>query len=268
MSETNLSALLLYTPLSNVKFDEQGLTITDKLSYDQYEGIVKSLAQIHQRSKMFFIWSWGDLLNYGEKTYGQKYTQAMSLTGLAYQTLVNYKWLARATPRDLRGWPNLSQAHYERVVKIKDHSIKYDLLEMASQEKWPAKTTLTNAVTALIGPDTNQDTPPPGSSSDKLNLIQQENYILEQRNIELQLKQDLLQNQMNQAEEILSPIVDQLANTVKVNVEQAIETLHSEINGEMIGLVKQIVILYRQGNMVALVDILEKLSILMENNNV
>lgn len=50
------------------------------------------------------IWQFwmGDLINYGESRYGEKYTQAMDATGYAYQTLANVAYVANAIPGSRR----------------------------------------------------------------------------------------------------------------------------------------------------------------------
>jgi hypothetical protein len=40
----------------------------------------------------------GDALNYGETRYGERYSQAMEVTGHSYQSLANYAWVAKAVP--------------------------------------------------------------------------------------------------------------------------------------------------------------------------
>ncbi len=262
-------ALTIHSPVSRVAFDNRGMiTQGPDLTYEEFEMVCDALAMAHEESYMMFMWSWGDTLAYGEAKHGEKYAQAINRTGLALQSLSNYSWLAKATPRELRGLPNLGQSHYERVVKIKDYKIKRDLLQIASDEKWPAKTTLAKAVTALLGSgdDTGQRTGShPGNTQDELDLAQQKQYMLEKKNIQLQLEQDLLQGQIGQAKEVLEPVLDQVAPDARLDIEKAINILRAEPDGEALALVKEIVHLYRRGDMPTLIDTLDKLSLLMED---
>lgn len=264
----NDKSLLILTPHPGVEFSEKGMLADKLLTYEQWQSVGEALADIHKKSFMFFMWAWGDWLQYGEARYGEKYSQAMGRTGLAERTLTNYVWLAKATPKDLRGLPDLGQSHYERVVKIKDPEMKRDLLQLASKEKWPAKTKLASAVAALLGSkeDNISTSPRPGTAQDNLDLAQQERYMLEQRNIQLQLEQDLLKDQIGRAQNMLEPVLDQVEPDTQLEIEKTIDVLQSKPNGELLALVKQIVTFYRQGNMTALVDELGKLSLLMEDD--
>lgn len=60
----------------------------------------------------------GDCLNYGGVHYGGKYDEAMRLTGLDYQTLTNYAYVARSVPISLRK-ENLTFEHHARVAALK-----------------------------------------------------------------------------------------------------------------------------------------------------
>ena len=72
--------------------------VEGKPTYEQWAEALQRLQGVH-RSVAWWI---GDLLNYGERVYGETYTQAVEVTGLAVQTLMNYKWLAKAIPPEKR----------------------------------------------------------------------------------------------------------------------------------------------------------------------
>lgn len=59
----------------------------------------------------------GDLLEYGEKNYGEKYTQALETTGYAAQTLMNATYVARNVHKSVRN-DNLSFAHHAEVAPL------------------------------------------------------------------------------------------------------------------------------------------------------
>lgn len=264
------SELVVYSPIDRVSFDNRGMTIIGiPLTYDECEMVCDALAVVQKKYFMIFLWSWGDFLAYFEAKHGEKYSQAINSTGLGLQTLANYSWLAKATPKKLRGLPGLGQSHYEQVVKVKDYEVKRGLLQLASDEGWSAEPKLAQAVTALLGPENEakQQRPPPhpGSAQDGLDLALQRQYMLEQQNIQLQLEQDALNSQISQAKSLLEPVLDQVAPSARLDIKKAIGVLRAEPNGEALALVKEIIHLYRQGNMTALVDTLNKLSLLMED---
>lgn len=266
------SELVVYSPIDRVSFDNRGMTIIGiPLTYDECEMVCDALAVVQKKYFMIFLWSWGDFLAYFEAKHGEKYSQAINSTGLGLQTLANYSWLAKATPKKLRGLPGLGQSHYEQVVKVKDYEVKRGLLQLASDEGWSAEPKLAQAVTALLGPgneaDQHRTGPRPGHAQDELDLARQKQYMLEQQNIQLQLKQEALNGQISQAKSLLEPVLlDQVAPEERlVNIEKAMSILRAEPNGEALALVKEIIHLYRQGNMTALVDTLNKLSLLMED---
>jgi len=55
-------------------------------------------------------WWIGDWLNFGRRSYGQRYKQAIAETGLEYQTLRNYAWVASRVAVSRR-WDTLSFGH-------------------------------------------------------------------------------------------------------------------------------------------------------------
>lgn len=59
----------------------------------------------------------GDWLNFGEKKFGEKYSDALSLTGACYQTLRDYAWVASNVPLSARA-DKLSWRHHREVAKL------------------------------------------------------------------------------------------------------------------------------------------------------
>ena len=62
----------------------------------------------------------GDWLNFGEQVYGQKYSQALSMTGLEYGTLVKYLMVSKAFPEGRRRNSSehyrISWSHYRMLL--------------------------------------------------------------------------------------------------------------------------------------------------------
>lgn len=83
---------------SGFKLHKLGVTPVGTPTYEQWleanEFVKKANGAVH-----FWI---GDLLNYGEREYGENYTQAIDHSGYEYQTVANDKWIANKIPLSLR----------------------------------------------------------------------------------------------------------------------------------------------------------------------
>ena len=105
-----------------------GLTLDENLTYDEWKNIGLQL-QTMQGSIGFWI---GDWLNFGEKHYGETYTQAVEATGLEVQTLMNYKSVTKAL-QNYRRRENLSfSAHAE--IAYAPAEKREELLDQAEKE--------------------------------------------------------------------------------------------------------------------------------------
>jgi len=115
--------------------DEISMQFPDKLNWDQYEAIGKSLAQIADFSNVSLPWYIGDWLNYGEAKYPDRYNQAVKFTGLAYSTLCNYAYTSRHVPRHVRR-PTLGISIHHEVASLKDTERQDELLRQAEENGW------------------------------------------------------------------------------------------------------------------------------------
>ena len=80
-------------------------------------------------------WWLADWLLFGEATYGwRRYREAIERTGLDYQTLRNYAWVARRFERHRRH-DSLSFAHHAEVTRLSPQEQDY-WLRKAEQHKW------------------------------------------------------------------------------------------------------------------------------------
>lgn len=109
---------------------ETGLQLPPGLTFDQWQQVGFTLRRINK------AWKWwvGDWLNYGERTYGEMYSQAMEETGLKYNELAQIAHVARQIDPSMRheGLPWTSHA---AVAKLdKDQAIA--LLNRAEQNGW------------------------------------------------------------------------------------------------------------------------------------
>ena len=112
-----------------VSISESGLSVVDELTYDQWSTLMQTL----YRMDCAFQFALGDALNYGENRYGERYAQAMEVTGHSYQSLANYAWVAKAVPIDRRV-SGLSWTHHRIVARLEPEQ-QTIMLERALREK-------------------------------------------------------------------------------------------------------------------------------------
>lgn len=99
-------------------------------------------------------WWIGDLLNFGERKYGEAYAQAIEITGNEYKTLANAASVC-ARFEFSRRRENLSYGHHEAVAYI-DHRDGDRLLIQAERENW-TRQDLRDAVSRLNGTPTKAE---------------------------------------------------------------------------------------------------------------
>lgn len=109
---------------------ETALQLPSKLSFDEWEGVGRTLGQIEKAVQ----WWIGDWLNYGERVYGERYAQAMDVTGLEYNTLATYAWVAREVETSRRR-EHLSFAHHREVAALEPPKQESWLME-AEDSEW------------------------------------------------------------------------------------------------------------------------------------
>lgn len=115
------------SPLANNKPDPSytlvphALLFHTKPSFEEWLFIGSFLKQAN-RSISFQL---GDWLNYGQATWGDKYTEGMVLTDRAYKTLANYAYIASKVSQSLRE-PRLDHEHHAAVA----------MLDPSEQKRW------------------------------------------------------------------------------------------------------------------------------------
>ena len=107
-----------------------GIQFNEELSFEEWDALGQKLAPIG-KSIGFII---GDWINYGENRYGEKYEAALARTGLAYQTLMDFAYVARKVEISLRN-ENLDFTHHRVVAKLKSPDEKKHWLKMAVKHK-------------------------------------------------------------------------------------------------------------------------------------
>lgn len=97
----------------SVHVSDVGITFSADIDFDQWYRLMMML----QRLETAFQFGIGDVLNYGSIKYGEKYSQAMSATGYAYQSLANWAWVSKSVPIENR-MSGLSWTHHRIVASL------------------------------------------------------------------------------------------------------------------------------------------------------
>lgn len=139
-----LSKQSIIPSISTDKFQasERGLVIRGKVDYETWYAYGAGLRRIESALQ----WVIGDWLNYGDKTYGETYAQAVDESQA--KTWQNYKWVSASVETSLRG--EVSWTHHKAIASLdpadqkrlldeavaKDLSVR-ELKELVRQAKRP-----------------------------------------------------------------------------------------------------------------------------------
>ncbi|MFI6084313.1 LmbU family transcriptional regulator [Streptomyces sp. NPDC051217] len=138
-----------------------GMTFPQNLSERSWERIGASLRELTNSS----VWWLADWLTFGETTYGlRRYREAIERTGLDYQTLRNYAWVARRFEHHRRR-DSLSFAHHAEVTRLSPPEQDY-WLGKAEQQKW-SRNELRRMVRASLAEQSDKTRIPPSSGDEK-----------------------------------------------------------------------------------------------------
>lgn len=99
--------------MPEVQFSETGLEMPRALTFERWQSLGETLGRINRASG----WWIGDWLNFGERAYGESYSQAMDATGLSYGTLANYASVAKRVESSRRR-ESLTFAHHQEVAAL------------------------------------------------------------------------------------------------------------------------------------------------------
>ncbi|MFF4582192.1 LmbU family transcriptional regulator [Streptomyces sp. NPDC001389] len=121
-----------------------GMILPANLPERSWEQIGTNLRELGNSS----AWWLADWLRFGEAAYGwRRYKEAIERTGLDYQTLRNYAWVARRFDHHRRR-DALSFAHHAEVARLAPPEQDY-WLRKAEQQKW-SRNELRRAVRAAL----------------------------------------------------------------------------------------------------------------------
>lgn len=114
-----------------VEWTTRGLTVTDpSLPFETFESILRAAGEI--KTAMSFII--GDLLNFGDARYGERYAQALDATGLSYSTLTNYASVMRKVAPSRRR-EGLRFGHHSEVAPLQPAQ-QIEWLDKAEANGW------------------------------------------------------------------------------------------------------------------------------------
>lgn len=112
------------------KLSPTALELPGGLTFEDWEAAGARLGEIGRACQ----WWIGDWLNFGERAYGEKYAQAMEMTGLDYATLADYAYVANNVEPSVRT-EGLSWSHHKAVAKL-EPGLQELRLEEAATEEW------------------------------------------------------------------------------------------------------------------------------------
>jgi hypothetical protein len=115
----------------NVVVPRVGLVFPSRLPFEAWQGIGAQLAAAAACS----AWCLGDWLVYGQAAYAGRYREAVERTGLDYQTLRNYAWVAGRFELSRRR-DTLSFGHHAEVAALPGPEQDF-WLRKAEEFGWP-----------------------------------------------------------------------------------------------------------------------------------
>jgi hypothetical protein len=111
-----------------VQFKKDKLIIKEGMDFKTWEKLGHALKSMQGSIQ----WWLGDWLNYGEKHYGETYTQAIEITGYEYDTLAQFKSVSSRVESCSRE-QNLSFSHHKAVAPLEPEEQK-EYLDIAEKE--------------------------------------------------------------------------------------------------------------------------------------
>ena len=110
-----------------------GLAIPENLTFEKWQQIGETLRKIEGSR----LWWFGDWCNFGERKYGEKYTQALEAGDYERGTLRNAAWVASKVGISHR-CDNLSWSHHREVADL-DPNDQGRWLDRAGKENLPSR---------------------------------------------------------------------------------------------------------------------------------
>ena len=118
---------------AGVQRTRTGLTFSRTVTIDEWIDFGRKLKQVEGAIQ----WWIGDWLRYGEKTYGEKYAEALEATEYEEGSLRTIKWVSGAVEMSLRR-DNLSWSHHKEVAALEPEE-QAKLLDWTEKENVSVK---------------------------------------------------------------------------------------------------------------------------------
>ena len=115
---------------SQTAYTRVGLRLPARLSFERWQALGRQIGSVATASS----WWLGDWASYGQGSYGEKYKQAIVVTGFDYQTLRNYAWVAGRFDVSRRR-DKLSFAHHAEVAALPEEE-QDEWLDLAERSRW------------------------------------------------------------------------------------------------------------------------------------
>lgn len=115
---------------SAVTWTRVGLQLSDSMTFEEWETVGSTLRDM-ERSVQWWI---GDWVRFGERKWGEKYAQAIEVTGKDYGTIRNATYVAERFDLSRRR-DNLTFAHHQEVAPLAP-SVQDALLDRAEAGDW------------------------------------------------------------------------------------------------------------------------------------
>lgn len=113
MSQTAIAKSKSQIAIGNCKVTPTRLEIEKDVTFEQWNDIFNQLRSIEGAVQ----WWVGDCINHGEKTFGDKYSQALESTDYALSSLQQYAWVSSSVKPSIRS-DKLSFCHHLEVAKL------------------------------------------------------------------------------------------------------------------------------------------------------
>lgn len=126
---------LVELPRGHIERKATCLIISEAVSFEEWQAMGDWL-QSAERSLMWWI---GDWLRFGEARWGERYSQAIEVTGQSYQTLRDAAWVASAFELSERS-DNLAWSHYRQAASL-PRETRASVLDEAEREGWSVRDT-------------------------------------------------------------------------------------------------------------------------------
>ena len=147
--------------IQSFDFQETALVMAEDTSFEAWAAAGETLKRMDRAVQ----WWIGDWLVQGERAFGEKYSQALDTTGLAYQTVRSYSWVANAIPAALRH-DTLPWSVYRELASLPPELLE-GAVERAVAENWTVKQAHAEVRALLGNGHMTEESPAPTEAADE-----------------------------------------------------------------------------------------------------